>query len=84
MFRVYTEDTLRATAKRVALAHFGETGFTLTRAIGCWRNRFERSQCFEIDTKDAKLVYMFARALKVALKQSTVLVVELQSTSTLV
>jgi hypothetical protein len=82
VFKVYTEDKDGDAARDIAAAHFD--GFTLTRGVGCWRGTFEASQCFEIDTEDSALVYAFARALKSALAQSAVLVVEVSSHSVLV
>ena len=82
MFKVYTEDKLGDVAANLAADHFD--GFTLVKGVGCWRNTFEQSQCFEIDTEDSARVYNFARALKAALAQSAVLVVEVSSHSVLV
>lgn len=82
MFKVYTEDKDGDTASRIAAEHFD--GFTLVKGVGCWRNTFEQSQCFEIDTDDAVHVFKFAQALKDALKQSAVLVVEVSSHSVLI
>jgi hypothetical protein len=82
MYKVYTEDKDGDTAAKIAAAHFD--GFTLTRGVGCWRGVFEQSQCFEVDTEDGARVFEFARALKSALAQSAVLVVEVSSHSVLV
>lgn len=86
MFKVYTEDVGGNTAEGIAAQYFD--GFALFRGIGCWRGTFEKTQCFELDTSDSRVtaerVYDFAAALKEALGQTAVLVVELHSTSVLV
>lgn len=82
MYKVYTEDKDGDVAAKIAAEHFD--GFTLTRGVGCWRGTFEASQCFEIDTEESAKVFEFARALKTALAQSAVLVVEVSSHSVLV
>ena len=82
MFRVYTEDTGSDVAEDIAAEYLD--GFTLIRGIGCWRGTFEQSLVFEIDTSDSELVFKFAKALKSALDQEAVLVVNQPSTSVLV
>lgn len=84
MYKVYTEDgpMLAEDAMRLAASYFD--GFTRQTGIGCWRGVFEQSQCFEIDTDNGAKVFEFARALKAALHQSAVLVVEVASHSVLV
>lgn len=84
MYKVYTEDrpALGGEALQLAAEHFD--GFTRQTGVGCWRNQFEASQVFEIDTDDAPRVFEFARALKALLGQQAVLVVEVSSHSVLV
>ena len=82
MYKVYTEDTGSDVGEKLAANYF--ESFTVFKGIGCWRNKFEKSLVFEIDTDSRGAVYSFAQALRKELGQQAVLVVELGSTSVLI
>lgn len=97
MFRVYTEDTDGLNARGVIrdlLAHHGIASATIYNALGIWQGQAERALVIETDGGPAGTewrndaarrgaVYSFAEALRDALKQTAVGIVETADTFTL-
>ena len=85
MYRIYTEDkgyVGRARVARVLTAH--KIGATIYQAQGYWRDVAEDALIVDLDNISHATAIAIALDIKSELAQEAVLVVELQSTSTVV